>query len=555
MDELQDNGWIIGLPAGWVCAKIATVRYYRLLQDRAAGEDLAPWLEVPHADKSGPIFGLSPQQFTASAKLNERVSATFQRALLNGDLCASMFDGSSFKALPKAAFTNLSVVANGLTFGVLEIDPLWPDEWWPNNGHGWAFPKAQFEGWLSSPDAFRVQQLPADTFLPERDTIAPINVREPSQRRRVTLSEAVSWVAFGVALDADRLERALQWDRLAEGDLQEVQRKIAAAGASVLAYGADEKIAFFGHHVESKLAKGAENAPIDPLHLDDYRSFMIGHDDLYYGEGLHRTYRAKNDTQLKGSDRRDLFTQVTLSRADLMRYFPPKADNMKALEAALPATLPDIGPVMGLAEAIHWKAHGRPSFDTKVWRKADGALVFSDPDGNEIATNTVGQQTPHMVAFLGASRECWTALQEGLIAGIIAPADGPPLHVPRLYWNKVASEYLDLVYAGMAPGEVGIGCPILVSRAQFDNWRAASSTVEKPADPPKAGKYKGGDEKRDKLILEAMIALKAETGLDGRAVAQMLPKQSGFGDVAVTFARTLIDGQFKQGSGRLKLVG
>ena len=243
---------------------------------------------------------------------------------------------------------------------------------------------------------------------------------------------------------------------------------------------------------------------------------------------------------------------MTVSRADLMRYFPAKVDNMKALEATLPATLPDIGPVMGLAEAIHWKAHGRPSFDTKVWQRADGALVFSDPDGNEIETNTVGQQPPHMVAFLGASRECWAALQEGLITGIIAPADSPPLHVPRLYWNNIAPEYLDLVYAGMTPSDAGRGCPILVSRAQFDDWRASRSTVGKPAHRRKVGKYKGGDDARDREIIAKMHEIKRQTGLRVHAVASELPKRAGYEDVASTYARELIKGLFTSGSGKSK---
>ena len=46
--------------------------------------------------------------------------------------------------------------------------------------------------------------------------------------------------------------------------------------------------------------------------------------------------------------------------------------------------------------------------------------------------------------------------------------------------------------------------------------------------------------------------MKKQTSLHGRAIASLLPKEHGFQDVSVVFARSLIEGQYTQGSGKRK---
>ena len=336
MGEIADHGWIEGLPSGWIDGRVAGRKLRALIEAHLASDEIAPWLGEFCVEEYRRVVGCTEAEARNSIKLEEHLTAVFQRAILTGALSASSFDGHAFKALPKAAFVHLSVARNALQMGVLDLDPLWPDEWWPWSSRHWAVPKGEFEAWMASQEPTRLDDLPADMALAYDGTVTPLTFREPSPRARVSLSEAVSWVAFGIALEPVQFEMALHWERLENGDLREVQRKVTQAVADIVAAGADSRIAFSGRHVASLWEKGATNDLIDPLKLEDYKAFTIGRDDLNYGEGLHRTYRAKNDSHLHSSERRDLFTEVKVSRDNLMAQFPRQLDGVPTADSGGP---------------------------------------------------------------------------------------------------------------------------------------------------------------------------------------------------------------------------
>lgn len=360
VEELNDRGTIAGLPHGWIDGKVAVIRFCRLLEERLNTSDLAPWMEAPNVDQHCRLWGGSEQEAVHSIRLNEHAVAVLHRAFLTGKLSASLFDGRAFKALPKAAFIHLCPARNAMQFGVMEFDPLWPDEWWLWNSKNWAVPKAEFESWMASDEPTRTEGLPAETGETCDDMVTAFKVREPRDRKRIPLSEAISWAAFGLALEAQRFEMALHWDRLADGDLSEVQRKVTQVLADIMAAGADGRVSFFGRHVESRHEKGATNVAIDLLQLDDYRASVIGRDDLLYGEGLHRIYRTKNDSHWQPSERRDLFTQVTVSRADLMAIFPPPQQPLETVDRVVPMAGDEI-----MEWCREWLAGGHGN--TKPW--------------------------------------------------------------------------------------------------------------------------------------------------------------------------------------------
>ena len=74
-------------------------------------------------------------------------------------------------------------------------------------------------------------------------------------------------------------------------------------------------------HDAEKGADGGTTAKIEPHQLDDYRQFLIGFDKLHGGTGLKRRHSDHNHYRNHASDRPDLFTHVTVNRADLMRCF------------------------------------------------------------------------------------------------------------------------------------------------------------------------------------------------------------------------------------------
>ena len=544
MNESADSGWIKGLPAGWVDGFICARRLFVRLQADSANADPAPWHNVVNAEYWGPHFGKTAEEHVRTEKLSARLVALIQRAVATGKLAASWFDGQSFKSIPAQAFANSRVVHNALLDGGFEVDPLWPDEWQPWSGHGWAIPKARFEEWMAGDDPLSIAGLPMTPDAIPTCEVVSIDLRKPSEDGRVPLSEAVTWIAFGVALDSERLERAIQWERLCGGDLQQAQRQIEAASANLLKAGADGQVSFFGRHVESYGDKGQRTEQIDLLALIDYRQILItGHDHLYYGEGLKRWYQAKNDTQLRTSERRDLFINVTVGREALLKHFGSRTDTMAALLMPIPAALPEVGAVMGMEEALCLLAYGSPSHDTELWMDRAGNMTFLDPSGAPLAKVNEGEKPPHLVAFIEANRRLWTALQSGALRGLVAPTDGPALSVPRIYWNPINPEHLEYVYHGMTPNDHGSGCAVLLSRLAFDKWRGAI-VVSPAAEIDRAPSVKAGRPPSDDEILAQADKMKAD-GLDGRTIAKQMRFEPGFENVATTAVRDLIKGRWK----------
>jgi hypothetical protein len=355
--------------------------------------------------------------------------------------------------------------------------------------------------------------------MPPCDVVA-IASRKPSTASRVPLSEAITWIAFGVALDAERPERAIRWERLADGELQAAQRQMEIATDALLKAGADGLVPVYGRHMEDHGEKGKRTEKIDQLTLEDYRkALIISHDSLYYGEGLFVWHRAPNHSHVRGSERRDHYTNVTVERDALLKHCGSRLDSMAALLMPIPAALPEVGAIMGLEEAVCLLAYGHPSHDIGVWMDHEGNMLFLDPSGEPIPNVIEGERPAHLVAFIEANRRLWKALQNGTLRGLIAPADGPVLSVPRPYWNAINPECLEYVYHGMSNSDAGRGCPVLVSRLGFDECRNAKVS------PPQAGRNVPANRSlnHDEIIAQAASMIAARPGISkGSAAASIV---------------------------------
>ncbi len=332
MTEQDKSGYIKNLPEGWIDGTVAYARLRKLLIDTVGEGDPAPWHDPVNPEYWGPHMGRTPDEYTRSEKFITRLIATFQNALTSGRLPASIYNGADFRLLPKSAFRSAPKLQNALWSGPFLLDPYWPDEWQRWSGHGWAIPFADFDGWLASGEALSTAELPPRLTDDEPPEVALLDRRLPTESERIPLSEAVTWMAFGIALDAERLDRAIDWQRLCGGDLQDAQRGIEQAAASLLRAGADRRVSFYGRHVESHGHSGQRTETISPLTLDDYRQLEIfGHDSLYYGQGLKRWYRTPHDSASNGSERSDHYVNVTVHRAELLRQFQPGSDQAPAV--------------------------------------------------------------------------------------------------------------------------------------------------------------------------------------------------------------------------------
>ena len=480
MDESGDSGWIKDLPAGWIDAFVCARRLFARLRTECANVDPAPWRTVENPEYWGPQLGKTPEEYVFNEKLEARLVAAFQRAVISRQLTPSWFDGSAFECIPPHAFGSRSFLRNALLYGGFEVDPLWPDEWQAWSGRGWALPKDQFEQWMQSEDALSMAGLPMTGSDMSPSDFASIGSRMPSEASRVPLSEAVTWIAFGIALDAERLERAIRWESLADGDLQGAQRQLETATATLLKAGADGLVPLYGRHVQAHGERGQRTEKIDPLTLDDYRKALIfNHDNLYYGAGLMLWYRAANESHLRGSERSDHFVNVTVERDALLKHCGSRFDSMAALLVPIPAALPEVGSVMGLEEAINLLAFGRPSYDIEIWMDGAGNMIFRDPSGASLPDVTEGEKPAYLVAFIEANRMLWKALQEGAVRAFVAPPASQVLSVPRIYWNSMNPECLGNVYRGTSNSDGARGCPVLLSRIAFDAWRA-TVPIQKP---------------------------------------------------------------------------
>ncbi|MBG6116946.1 MULTISPECIES: hypothetical protein [unclassified Sphingobium] len=503
--------------------------------------DPAPWLDV-----SPVLIEMFSEgddvAFVRRKKMEERSMLVLQRGLLSGAVQAHFSDGLESRDVPGWAWVGAERNEHVWLEGRLPLDVFLPDEWQRWSCHSIYLDRDTFTKWMDSQTLYDPADLPA-LPLPydAQSKPEPVKKRLPSDAPFVTLSEALTWIAFGFALDRVSLDRAISGNAF---DATDPQAALSDAIARLAIRASGGQIAARGKCVESHSTDESKvlTAPIDPVRFEDFAQFDILYDGLRYGTGLTSN---KEGSALERvlQDRTDAFRSVKVSRADLLKLFPDHEDTARAFCVPLPAALPEIGTIMPLDEALSWLADGKPSHDIEIWQNAAGDLIFRDPSGAVIEPRADGSPTPFMETYRQASRTLHGALREGSLPAYVAPTNGGPLLVPRFYWNGGNPESLHHVYRGMAPADHGAGCPILLSRLAFGDWRAAMaaspSAVVDRAPSVKAGRPPSDDE-----ILAKADEMKAR-GLDGRTIAKQMRLEPGFENVATTAVRELIKGRWK----------
>ena len=503
--------------------------------------DPAPWLDVSPVLIE--MFSEGDEvAFVRRKKMEERSMLVLQRGLLSGAVQAHFSDGLESRDVPGWAWVGAERNEHVWYEGRLPLDVFLPDEWQRWSCHSVYLDRDAFTKWMDSQTLYDPADLPA-LPLPydSQSKPEPVKKRLPSDAPFVTLSEALTWIAFGFALDRDSLDRAISGNAF---DATDPQAALSDAIARLAIRASGGQIAARGKYVESHSTDESKvlTAPIDPVRFEDFAQFDILYDGLRYGTGL--TWNKEGSALERVlQDRRDAFRSVKVSRADLLKLFPDQDDTARAFFVPLPAALPEIGTVMPLDEALSWLAHGKPSHDIEIWQNAAGDLIFRDQSGAVIEPRADGSPPPFMETYRQASRTLHGALREGSLPAYVAPTNGGPLLVPRFYWNGVNPESLHHVYRGMAPADHGAGCPILLSRLAFGDWRAAMA-ASPSAFVDRAPSVKAGRPPSDDEILAKADEMKAR-GLDGRTIAKQMRLEPGFENVATTAVRDLIKGRWK----------
>lgn len=512
--------------------------------------DPAPWLDVSPVLIE--MFSEGDETaFVRHKKMEDRSMLVLQRALLSGALRAHFSDGLDSRDVPGWAWEGAERHEHVWFEGRLPLDVFLPEEWQRWSGHSVYLDRDAFTEWLNHQSWHDPAGLPA--LPPPYDAQSKpelVKKRLPPDTPFVTLSEALTWIGFGFALDRDSLDRAISGHAF---DATDPHAALADALAKLTARASGKQIGARGKYVESHSTDQNKvlTEPIDPVRFEDFAQFDILYDGLRYGTGLAWEGR-KNTLDGVLHDRRDAFRSVKVNRADLLKLFPDQDDMARAFFGPLPVSLPDIGPVMALDEAMSWLARGKPSNDIEVWQNAAGDLTFRDQSGTIIEPRADGSPPPMMETFRQACRAIHAALRDGNLPTYVAPETGTPLSVPRFYWNGVNPESLHHIYRGMTTDDHGAGCPVLLSRLAFDKWRAAIADSSNP-EIDRAPSVKARRPPSDDEILTKADEMKTR-GLDGRTIAKQMRLEPGFKNVATTAVRDLIKGRWKS-AGRPKNKG
>ncbi len=327
-------------------------------------EDPAPWFnvspQVVEAFSNGDDVAFIREQ-----KVQERVWLLLLRAVLSGELRAHFSDGFKATDVPAWAWAEALLETDKNRFDVaarshLPLDVFLPDEW-----QRWAFSQVFFDrlalvAWIDAQNLGSAEGLP-DLPAPYDANSRPVSLtaRLPSDHPFVPLSEAISWIAFGYALDTNRLAQAV--DSFAFGSPVETQRTLEIA-VSDLTRTASEigKIAIIGKYVSDHLlsASAVLTERIDPIKFHDFARFDVVEDTLRYGTGL-TWIRSDNCSELSVSKRPDAFIDVKVNRVDLLNHFPP--NSRKRRKAVIP-THEDV-----VDWCRDWIAGGKGSGMDKAW--------------------------------------------------------------------------------------------------------------------------------------------------------------------------------------------
>ena len=514
------------------------------LRETVSEADPAPWYDVP-ADEVEFWAEGDEAGFVHRKKLEQLAKAKLKIALLSGDLVAQFSDGAEKRDVPGWAWQGIQLHNNYWFDSYIPIDPFLPDDWYRWSGHDIFLDRRAMNDWLDQADLESVGEPPVFPE-PYDDAKKPLQIaaRLPRDSSFITISEAVSWVAFGISMDQSRLSLVLEGKGI---DPTESRRNVNLAMAKLADRGTGGSIAMRGKYVATYLTddQSLQTEPIDPVRLADFARFDVLHDGLAFGDGLAGIDDQSSFARvLDGRD--DAYRNVTVNRAELLNEFPARFDNTKALLSTLPTVLPGVGPVIGMEEALSWLAHGKPSDDVQLWQNALGWMQFRFNTGETFNVGKDAELPEHHLRYREANRTLWNPLRDGHLSAHVEETPSRSLAIPRHYWNQVDPAHLDHVYRGISDTDVGRGCPILLSRLAFNEWRTTSLIPQSLSVPSSSS---GSSLPSDEAIKTKMLELKA-SGIPRDEAAKHIRTIPGFEGVGNEHARRAVAGAYGRGRPR-----
>jgi hypothetical protein len=281
--------------------------------------------EFDCSDESGEARALrSLFEGSQSAQREELYSITrslVASGLLGGSLRAHFSDASEARDIPGWAWADFQLRHEAWMFGSLVLPALLPDEWQRWSGEAVFLDCKHFDGWLAKQDFSE----PAHAKVPEPFDAGEkpelIRYYPPPARPYVTLSEALSWIAFGTSFVNERLIRAI--DELAFGPERETSRRLEDAVSQLTSLALSKAIEIRGKYLECDSMDDSEvrTHVIDPIAFHDFAQFDIYREALRYGAGL-AWKESGSIGELLASKRSDSIRSVAVERSGLLRSFP-----------------------------------------------------------------------------------------------------------------------------------------------------------------------------------------------------------------------------------------
>jgi hypothetical protein len=443
---------------------------HQLVKAAATEEDPAPWVEV--SDHAIAMFGNGePEKYIRRKKMEERSKYVLLRALLTGRLCAHFHNGHHDKHIPGWAWIGTETVEHAWIEGRLPMSALLPDEWQEWSAQRAYLDADAFRIWSAGLNLLNLRDL--QTLPPAYDADTqplPIIERQPPDNPYVTLSQAVSWIAFNITFDRDQLLHVTEAGEL--GDHRAADRSMVGAVSALLTKATGGKIRLLGKYLQRRDEADTASTEVIPAErLIDFAQFDILYDGLNFGKGLAWSRSGNAIERAVASGRRDSYRDVLILRDDLMREFPAElhADKtfMKAFTAPRLAVLPGVGPVMGLDEALSWAAFNRPSNDEEIYADPDNdyRLIFPDKEG----------VIERVALYNKAQSDVLAALRSGDLSGYFLDHTDRANIIARSYWNSIKPSYVEIVYRGIGDSRLGAGSLVYVAADQFGRWRANQS--------------------------------------------------------------------------------
>ena len=252
------------------------------IDELTSGIDPAPWYVASPAALPSDNETPNVRQMAVYARAN----VTFFRAMLIGSLRGWFVDGGERWRVPGWAWADQGGDWRALIMGNDFLHPLAPPEvrrwaWLPVQVEG-----AEFMRWLES-DAVEDQtgfpELPP--AYDEASRPAYVTRLEPPDKPNVSLAQALSWLAFGISMDAQNLASALGAGVLgtsrtdAHRRLEQATDRLVTAGTGGLPM-LGKFVPMHGDY------DAALTARVEPERLEDFRQFDVTFDGLRYGTGV-----------------------------------------------------------------------------------------------------------------------------------------------------------------------------------------------------------------------------------------------------------------------------